>query len=272
MKSSKWLVVALVVLLAVSIALAGWVASLGSRLEKAGSRLEHLEARIADLSHPDGAARSAAERVFELSERLDAMQQSRAELIDRIDAVLLKMRANSKRLDAIEAGDLEDLGIEDLVDRKLIETVQRARMGKNKGKRPPVEQLAQYLELTPAQQQRIRDLIDGAKDDLLELMRAERRDGGTLGSDLAEVMRTKAGPEAKRKAVMSELFGKSPPGTNESYFTRIMDMRAESLDEFYEALDDSQYEKFRSLGIDPFAVQTGYSPFRDLAKGAAEER
>ncbi|MFO8071452.1 MAG: Spy/CpxP family protein refolding chaperone [Polyangia bacterium] len=272
MKSSRWLVVALVVLLAVSVALAGWVASLGSRLEKTGSRLEHLEARIADLFHPDGAARSAAERVSELSERLAEMKKSRSELIDRIDAVLLKMRANSRRLDAIEAGDLEDLGIEELVDRKLVETVQRARMGKGNRKRPPVEQLAQYLELTPAQQQRIRDTIDAAKDDLLELMRAERRDGSTLGSDLAAVMRSKADPEAKRKAVMSELFGKSPPGTNESYFTRIMDLRAESLDEFYQVLDDSQYEKFRSLGVDPFAVQTGYSPFRDLAEGTAEER
>lgn len=227
-------------------------------LHEALDQISRLEGQIADLSHQkDGAGSS------NLDEAIARLRAQGEELDERIDVLTLKMRATSRRLDSVEAGDLDDLGIDDLVDQKLSEHLTERRKSLTAARRPSVERLGEYLTLTTGQEHRVAQVIDRAKDDVWEVLNTRREDGQTLMEGVVETLKTPLAPEVKKERLLSQLFNQGPPGSEDSYFTTIMEIRAGALDDFYTILDDGQDTKFKTMGIDPFAIQTGYSPFRD---------
>jgi hypothetical protein len=262
-KLPNWLKVVISSLVLACLGLAAAAVYLLSALDHANDKLSRLEGRISDLAHPDGATRSAHDKLTDIGEQLGQLRKQSSDLADRVDVLTLKLRATSRRLDLIEAGNLEDLGIDELVNQKLSDKIDERRERLSGRHRPSVERLGEYLGLSAGQQQRVAEAIDRAKDDVWEMLNQRRQDGRALTDDLAEILNAPLAPDVKKKQLLSKLFKEGPPNSEDSYFTEIMEIRSGALDGFYGALNAEQQAKFKSMGIDPFGVQTGYSPFRD---------
>jgi len=262
-KLPGWIKLSLVVLVLACAGLTAATAHVLSELGEARDELERLEGQITDLVHPDGATKSAHAKLGDVGEQIAELRKQNEQLTDRVDALSLKLRATGRRLDLFETGDLEDLGIDELVDQKLSDRIAERRQTMEGRKRPDVDKLADYLGLSAGQQQRITASIDRAKDDVWEILSAPRGDGRTLVDDLSETLNAPLAPDVKKKQLMSKLFKEGPPDSEDSYFTEIMEIRSGALDEFYGVLTAEQQTRFKGMGIDPFGVQTGYSPFRD---------
>ena len=262
-KLPGWIKVVLVLLVLVCAGLAAATAYILSALGDARDQLTRLDGRLADLAHPDGATKSAFDKLGDVGRQLTELREQNDQLADRVDALTLKLRATGRRLDLFETGDLEDLGIDELVDQKLSERIVERRQTMAGRRRPTVEKLGEYLGLSAGQQQRVAAAIDRAKDDVWEVLNTRRNDGRSLIDDLSETLNSPLAPAAKKKQLLSKLFKEGPPDSEDSYFTEIMEIRSGALDDFYGALTADQHKKFKGMGIDPFGVQTGYSPFRD---------
>lgn len=262
-KLPGWNKVVLAVLVLACAGLAAASVYVLAALGEATEQLTRFEGQLADLAHPDGATRSVHDKLGDVSEQLAKLQEQSAELTDRVDALTLKLRATGRRLDLFETGDLEDLGIDELVDRKLSQQLVERRQQLAGRRRPTVDKLGEYLDLNAGQQQRIAAVIDRAKDDVWEVLSTQRGDGRSLMDDLAETLNAPLAPEVKKKQLLSKLFKEGPPDSEDSYFTKIMEIRSGALDDFYGVMTQDQLGKFKTMGIDPFGVQTGYSPFRD---------
>jgi len=257
-----WIKLVIALLALACVGLAAATAYVLSALGEAREELDRLDGQLSDMAHPDGATRSALGKLGDVGEQLTALREQNAQLADRVDALTLKLRATDRRLDMFETGDLEDLGIDELVDQKLSQRIAE-RQTLTGRQRPTVDKLGEYLGLNAGQQQRIASTIDRAKDDVWEILSTRRSDGRSLVDDLSDVINAPLSPEVKKKQILSKLFKEGPPDSEDSYFTEIMEVRSGALDEFYGVLSADQHEKFKTMGIDPFGVQTGYSPFRD---------
>ena len=119
MNTTTWKKIETVLLVLLLITTAGLGIYLITAVGQIRNRLGRLEDEVLDLAHPDGATRSAATRMKKMSADMADLTKRLEALDDRIGALLLKARANSKRLDSLEAGDLSDLGLGALIDRKL---------------------------------------------------------------------------------------------------------------------------------------------------------
>jgi len=183
-----------------------------------------------------------------------------------LEAAMLKLRAVSRRLDALEAGDIEDLGIESIIDQKLLEKMPS---GGPAGRRvAKLDAVGEKLGLTDAQKKRAAEVIDRAKGDVLDILRVEDEDGLSMSERIAARVKGPGTRAEKTRGILTDLFDRSVPGTDESYFTAMANSRQKAISDFKGGLSDQQLSAFGGLGIDVFGIDTGYSPFADEVKGA----
>jgi len=238
--------------LAVRLAFA--VRDLEERAAAIQETLDGLSDAMSARSEIDAASRKAAAS--------DGDAVSKREL----ETVMLKLRAVSRRLDALEAGDIEDLGIETLIDRKLLEKMPR---GGPVGRRfAKLDDVGDKIGLSDAQKRRAAEVIDRAKENVLEILRAEDEDGLTMSERIAARLKGPGNRSEKTRGILTDLFEKSVPGTDESYFTAMSNSRQKAISDFKNGLTDQQLNAFGGLGIDVFGLDTGYSPFAEEVKGA----
>jgi hypothetical protein len=183
-----------------------------------------------------------------------------------LELVSMKLRALSRRLDALEAGDIEDLGIETLIDQKLLEKMPGGRpVGRRFAK---LDDVSDRIGLSEAQKRRAAEVIDRAKEDVLEVLRAKDEDGMSMSDRIAARLKGPGNRSEKTRGILTDLFEKSVPGTDESYFTAMSNSRQRAISDFKDGLTDQQLNAFGGLGIDVFGLDTGYKPFADEVKGA----
>jgi hypothetical protein len=183
-----------------------------------------------------------------------------------LETLMLKLRAVSRRLDALEAGDIEDLGIETLIDRKLLEKMPR---GGPVGRRfAKLDDVGERIGLSDAQKRHAAEVIDRAKEDVLEVLRAKDEDGMSMSERIAARVKGPGTRQEKTRGIMTDLFERSVPGTDESYFTAMSNSRQKAISDFKHGLTDAQLSAFGGLGIDVFGIETGYSPFAEEVKSA----
>jgi len=210
-------------------------------------------------------AMSARSEIDAASRRAAAADGDTASKSD-LEVMMLKLRAVSRRLDALEAGDIEDLGIETLIDRKLLEKMPR---GGPAGRRiAKLDAVSEKIGLSDAQKRRAAEVIDRAKEDVLEILRAEDEDGLSMSERIAARVKGPGTRSEKTRGILTDLFEKSVPGRDESYFTAMSNSRQKAISDFKNGLTDQQLNAFGGLGIDVFGIDTGYSPFAEEVKGA----
>jgi len=236
------------------------------RLGEVGDRVDLLERRLGEL---EGRA-AAGERRAGSGEGGDLAELERAQeaLGRRVDALLLRTTSNTKRLDFIEAGDIGDLGIEAFIEERIASS--GAGKGLLGGRYPDLDRVAGFLGLSAGQQARVAEIIDRSKDRVLKVMETAHGDGRTLVGEVADVLSAPMTPENKLKQMQNMLFGHGPPGSEDSYFTHVMEIRVEALDAFQGTLTAEQQAKWKTMGHDLFAIRTGYSPFKSAAETLVE--
>jgi len=228
------------------------------KLDKTSDEMKRLEDRVEELERLQRDFAAAADGEIEagpVAKRLE-------ELDDHMSSLALKLRANGKRLDALEAGDLGDLGIDELIDQKLVESIDKARYGPL-GKAPDMDKLGDYLELTERQKQRITSLLDESKESVYDIMAREMGDGGNMMDKMLETMNGPGDREQKTRKMLSDLFETTVPGTDESYFTTLMDIRTRAMSDFQGTLTGEQLRSFEGTGAGVFGIRTGYHPFSE---------
>ncbi len=253
---------ALVLLLALAGAI-GLAVVQYSRLGEVRRRIDRLDGRVNEVLARES---TGAGDEDDIAGRLDDLRRANEALGKRLDTLLLRTTANTKRLDSIEAGDLEDLGLEDYVEQKVGETLGQGTTLNTR--RPDLDRVAEYLGLSDRQRARVADIIDRSKDDVWKLMQETGADGRSLSEGVKEALTAPVAPEKKNEAMADQLFNHGPAGSEDSYFTHMMDIRAEALDTFQGTLTAEQQAKWKGMGFDLFAIQTGYTPFRKAVQEA----
>jgi hypothetical protein len=179
----------------------------------------------------------------------------------QLDAVTLKLAALGRRLDALEAGDIQDLGIETLIDRKLLEKMPQDWGGTRR--LAQLDAVAARLGLSDAQKKRAAEIIDRAKSQLVEALRKSDQDGVTMSERIADRIKGPGNREQKMRGILTDLFDQNVPGTNDSYFTTLAGIRQGAVTDFQDSLTSDQLAAFNNLGIGVFAIDTGYTPFAE---------
>lgn len=183
-----------------------------------------------------------------------------------LEVAMMRLRALSRRLDALEAGDIEDLGIETLIDRKLLEKMPPGGPGGRRAAK--LDTVGEKLGLSEAQKKRAAEVLDRAKTDVLDILSARDDDGLTMSQRIAEDLKGPGSRAEKTRKLLTDMFDRSVPGTDDSYFTAIMNIRRNAISDFNSGLTGQQLSAFEGLGIDVFGIETGYSPFAEQMKSA----
>ena len=270
MNTTAWKKIETLLLVLLLITTAGLGIYLVTAVGQIQNRIGRLEDEVLDLAHPDGATRSAATRMKKMSADMADLTDRLKALDDRIGAILLKARANSKRLDSLEAGDLSDLGLGALIDRKLQGGAQGAGpLGSFAGR--DIDSIGDKIQLTDLQRRRVANLMDKAKEDVMDVLTAARQEDPELVEYIGNVMRS--GEDIKNVAnqLLPKLFNNNVPGTDESYFSALLDIRQNAAADFENILSADQLDAFGKLEIDIFGIGTGFSPFKKEGEKLATE-
>lgn len=254
--SNKLLLILLVVGLGGTIA---FNIVLMGKLDKTGDRIARLQDRVDDLSSSEKAGSARDEKAAGAEE---ALTERLEDIDDNISSLSLKLRANGKRLDALEAGDLGDLGIDELIDQKLVETIDRARYGPL-GKQPDMDKLGDYLQLTERQKTQLTDLLDKSKEQVYDIMARDMGDGKDMMDSMLDTMNGDGSRDDKMRKILSDMFETTVPGSDESYFSTLMDIRTRAMSDFQGTLTREQLTAFEGSGTGIFGIKTGYHPFSE---------
>ena len=270
MNTTAWKKIETALLVLLLITTAGLGVYLVTTVDQIRDRLGRLEDEVLDLAHPDGATRSAATRMKKMSADMADLTERIKALDDRIGAILLKARANSKRLDNLEAGDLSDLGLGALIDQKLKEGAHGAGpLGPSTGR--DIDSIGDKIQLTDLQRRRIANLMNKAKEDVMSVLTAARQEDPELVEYIGKVMRSGEDIKSIANQLLPKLFNNNVPGTDESYFSTLLDIRQNATVDFRDILSADQFDTFGKLGIDIFGIGTGYSPFKKEGEKLATE-
>ncbi len=130
---------------------------------------------------------------------------------------------------------------------------------KKKGEEISIQYLAEELKLDTYAQERATLYYNECKDRGLELLSSPREDGGNFMDDFARAELTGEGG----KEVWGRLFSDRIPGTDQTYFQRLVEISEETTQIIATLLTQEQMESYGSYDIDPFKVNTGYDPFEN---------
>ena len=111
-------------------------------------------------------------------------------------------------------------------------------------------------------------MIDRAKEDALEILRARDAEGRSMSDRIAEHLQGPGTRQEKTRKILTDLFDQTVPGMDDSYFTAITNVRRNAIADFKSGLNGDQLSGFGGLGIDVFGIETGYSPFAEEIKSA----
>lgn len=139
---------------------------------------------------------------------------------------------------------------------------EMAKLKKKKGAEVSVKYLAKELELDTYTQERLSLFYNECKDRGLALLSAPREDGGNFMDDFIQAETSGTGG----KEVWGRLFSDRVPGTDQTYFQRLMEIGAETTRNIETLLTPEQIEGYGTYDIDPFKVNTGYDPFEEYGR------
>lgn len=258
MQTPRWIPVAVGVLIAVVLV----QLLLMTKLWCASGRMDERLARM---------EKAADERkTAELAEALDETQLQLDELSDDVDR--LRVRSLSSAKSPTQAsGDAADIesglksmfpNIEALVDQKVAEKLE-SKEGSVHPKFISMDELSEKLTLNQYQKQQVSDIFNRAKYEAFEVVSTPRSDGSSILEELKDAMLNSSQPRKDGTKVLLKLMVDDIPGTNETYFSRLTQIREDAISESSTAMDADQYESLKNLGVNVYAVQTGYNPLAD---------
>lgn len=237
------------------------IKSLAQALEQANARLDRIEAHAA----------RAAEHLEDLTARARAQHLRPAGNAGQPDSGVESGEAAAVAAGAATAGLGEAGaagGIPEVLEKLAAMEKKLERHG-NKGDqwKPTTEELTRELAMTPDQESTVVRAANAAKDQLMELARIPRADGGLFLDDIGDAYRESlanpAGGQARFGALLMRLMAEKVPGRETTYFSELMTISAETHRTFQTSLSPQQYADLQGRNVDVFGIKTGYDPIGD---------
>jgi hypothetical protein len=210
-------------------------------------------------------------KTAELAEALDETQLQLDELSDDVDRLRVRYLSSAKSPTKASSGDAAGIeagltsmfpNIEALVDQKVSEKL-KSKEGDVHPKFISMDELSEKLTLNQYQKQQVSDIFNRAKYEAFEVVSTPRSDGSSILEELKDAMLNSSQPRKDGTKVLLKLMVDDIPGTNETYFSRLTQIREDAISESSTAMNADQYESLKNLGVNVYAVQTGYNPLAD---------
>lgn len=242
----------------------GLVLAAGCGAGREGPTAEELAAADATARE----TRALRDEIRSLGDRIDrrlAGIEQRIDAAEPMPTVLAASRAGAVETGAIEAG--VTAAVERTVDAKLEQWAARTRDVGADGKwKPPLDALAAELALTEAQEAEAARVFDAAKDQVYDVLRTMRLDGGSLLDDFVAALRAGAEPQAAFRELFQRIVNERVPGSDATYLGELVVITEETERALAKHLDAAQIEKIRTLHVDLLDVKTGHDPVGDYVR------
>jgi hypothetical protein len=267
MEQPRWMQAAVIALASLAAVLVVAVTGLWCSGSRTARRLEAVEKRLDEI-HDIG---ELGESLVETAERLDEIEGE----VEQLRLASLASSGKLKKLDS-KVGEGEDIEgrisemfpeLEALIERKVASEVD-SHKGPAIPLYPSIQELSDTLGLNQYQKQKTADLINQAKYEAFEVVSLPREDGTSLMDEFSQAILHSDEPRKEGMRVLMKLLVDDVPGSDQSYFDRLMQIRRQALDEAGASMSPEQAENLGSMKINVFGVDTGYNPITDYFKGA----
>ena len=128
--------------------------------------------------------------------------------------------------------------------------------------KPELADLVKDLEVAPGVERELAGVFNAGKDQVFELLKTPRADGGNFLDDFVAAVRAED-RDAKAMALWGQMMTETVPGTQETYFGKIVAIGGTMNSAVEGLVNDEQYRLYQRKGVDPHQVQTGYDPVRN---------
>jgi hypothetical protein len=133
---------------------------------------------------------------------------------------------------------------------------------------PTLEDVGRELALSAEQRDRVAKISDGLKQEVFDLMRLPRADGGSLADELLKARA--AGDAAAWKSLMERAAAEKIPGTTMTYLEGKRAARDRASVRLLEELGEEYFARFRGLKADLELLETGFDPWRAALDAASK--
>lgn len=175
-----------------------------------------------------------------------------------LDAVMLKLQALGRRVEALEAGDIDELGIQEVIDNRLSQKMASA-MGRRPG-RITLDAMAGDLGMSEAQKKRAAEIVNRSKADVASLLNSQGADGRSMSERIADIAKGPGSRGEKDRRAFELMSATTVPGRDESYVSAIVGIREDAIAEFKSNLTEEQLSRLQNTRIKLFGIDTGFSP------------
>lgn len=208
------------------------------------------------------------DEIRSLSERLDQQVETLNRLVERVEAAPVVSGTTPNFDRARNSDPTEDLAVrvaetvQSQLDAKLDRMASRQQNRNMGGEwKAPIDELAAELGLDDRQKESARIVFDQARDQVFDILKTKRDDGGSLLDDLAEGL--KAGDPDAFGAFMGRMFTEKVPGTEVTYLGEFMALTEQVKGDLSSHFDSQQLKKLETLNVAVLEVETGYDPVGD---------
>ena len=163
-------------------------------------------------------------------------------------------------------GSLWEEDIRQLVDERLEEKLQArgdtgGGDGGGGGKKVPIDELAEDLNLTPQVQAQVADVANQTKKEIFDLLRTPRANSSTIADDLLDAMAS--GNQDQIGAVFIKIFTERIPGTEQTYAAGAGVIQYRARQNLKGIMGETTYQKFSGMNVKTENIQTSYDPWAD---------
>ncbi len=156
------------------------------------------------------------------------------------------------------------------LDAKLERLASRQRNRNMGGEwKAPIDELADELELSDVQKETATAVFDDARDEVFDLLKSTRPDGGSLLDDLVTSLR-KGDPDALQ-GFIQRIFSERIPGGERTYVAEMISLSEKVRSNLSSHLSAGQMEKLKTLNVAVLEVETGYDPVEEYITNALSD-
>ena len=165
--------------------------------------------------------------------------------------------ARDQETQALAAAVAEN--VQGQLDAKLERLASRQRNRNMGGEwKAPIDELAEELGLSEVQTDTAIEIFDEARDEVFDLLKASREDGGSLLDDLVTSLRN--GDPNPFPDWVGRIFTDKIPGKEKSYLAEMIAMSSDVKNNLSQHFSEEQMQKFGTLNVAVLEVETGYDP------------
>jgi hypothetical protein len=264
MKTPLWLK-ALVIALAIGISIeTAFLLWLGGRVAGVWLRLTNVEQALEDLGGPSG-AESLTQRLSDIEADLNTLKSAREACEDKLAAMNAKLTRVLGSVAGSGEGAAQAESIEALIDERLQQRTAAGPRGRARWK-PSLDDLARRLNLSERQRFQLGETIDRSKDDIYNLVSAQRADGSSLLDEITAAVKNPTDLRKKGQQILSEINTQKVPGTDQTYLASLRDIQAHAAETIRSSMSKEQIDAMRGMNLNLWGVNTGYTPFADLLR------